>query len=209
MSTARTLGNIGDALTSTVSTTNVVFTSNVGIGTSTVNSGNALAVYGGNVVIGTTNNGLKFPDGTMQTTAATAAGPTFAAYMNAAPSLSGATKLPFDTTYFNIGSCYNTSTYRFTPTTAGYYQVSIIIRSGEGNSTAAQHYTSLYKNGSRFAYTQNYTGGQPYNGSISGVIYFNGSTDYIEAYFEASGGTPVVNYGINAAMFSAGMIRGV
>ena len=206
MSTARTLGNIGDALTSSVSILTVV--SNVGIGTSTINSGNSLAVYGGNVVIGTTNNGIKFSDGSMQTTAS-ASGPTFSAYMSAAPSLSGATKLPFDTTYFNVGSCYNVSTYRFTPNVAGYYQVGIIMRSGEGNSTAAQHLTSLYKNGARFAYTQNYTSGQPYNGSISGIIYFNGSTDYVKAYFEASGGTPVVNYGINAAMFSAGMIRGL
>ena len=46
---------------------------NVGIGTSTINSGNTLAVYGGNVIIGSTGNGVKFPDGTFMTTAATGA----------------------------------------------------------------------------------------------------------------------------------------
>ena len=48
---------------------------NVGIGTSTINSGNALAVYGGNVIIGSTGNGVKFPDGTLQTTAAASTPP--------------------------------------------------------------------------------------------------------------------------------------
>ena len=71
MTTARTLGNFGDSLGGNVIT--ISNTSNVGIGTSTINAGNALAVYGGNVVIGTTGSGLRFPDGTTQATAASAA----------------------------------------------------------------------------------------------------------------------------------------
>ena len=42
---------------------------NVGIGTTTVAAGNALAVFGGNVQVGTTGNGVKFADGTYQSTA--------------------------------------------------------------------------------------------------------------------------------------------
>ena len=58
-------------------------TGNVGIGTSTVVSGNAAAVYGGNVFIAgnlrvgntaTTIGGIQFSDGTFQTTAATPPG---------------------------------------------------------------------------------------------------------------------------------------
>jgi hypothetical protein len=43
---------------------------NIGIGTSTISTGNKLAIYGGNIQIGTAGSSLRFPDGTMQTTAA-------------------------------------------------------------------------------------------------------------------------------------------
>jgi hypothetical protein len=46
---------------------------NVGIGTTTVTAGNAVAVFGGNLQVGTTGNGLKFADGTYQSTAYTGA----------------------------------------------------------------------------------------------------------------------------------------
>lgn len=45
---------------------------NVGIGTSTISTGNKLAVYGGNIQIGTTGTGIVFSDSTRQTTAAVA-----------------------------------------------------------------------------------------------------------------------------------------
>ena len=49
----------------------------VGIGTATTASGNVLSVFGGNVYIGTTSSGLRFPDGSFMNTAASAiAGPT-------------------------------------------------------------------------------------------------------------------------------------
>jgi hypothetical protein len=46
---------------------------NVGIGTITVSAGNAVAVFGGNIQIGSTGNGLRFADGTYQSTAYTGA----------------------------------------------------------------------------------------------------------------------------------------
>lgn len=42
---------------------------NVGIGTSTINSGNAVAIYGGNLYVGSTNSGIRFADGSYQSTA--------------------------------------------------------------------------------------------------------------------------------------------
>ena len=42
---------------------------NVGIGTATVGTGNAMAVFGGNIYVGSTNSGIVFPDGTYQSTA--------------------------------------------------------------------------------------------------------------------------------------------
>jgi hypothetical protein len=46
---------------------------NVGIGTITVSAGNAVAVFGGNLQIGSTGNGVRFADGTYQSTAYTGA----------------------------------------------------------------------------------------------------------------------------------------
>ena len=43
---------------------------NVGIATTAVAAGNQLSVYGGNIQVGTTGNGVKFADGTYQSTAA-------------------------------------------------------------------------------------------------------------------------------------------
>jgi len=42
---------------------------NVGIGTATVGTGNTVAVFGGNIYVGSTNSGIVFPDGTYQSTA--------------------------------------------------------------------------------------------------------------------------------------------
>ena len=46
---------------------------NVGIGTITVAAGNAVSVFGGNIQVGSTGNGVKFADGTYQSTAYTGA----------------------------------------------------------------------------------------------------------------------------------------
>lgn len=42
---------------------------NVGIGTTTISSGNAVVMFGGNLYVGSTNTGIRFPDGTYQSTA--------------------------------------------------------------------------------------------------------------------------------------------
>ena len=56
---------------------------NVGIGTATISVGNKLAVYGGNIQIGTASKGIMFGDGTLQTTASSGiSGPTGATGAN-------------------------------------------------------------------------------------------------------------------------------
>ena len=93
------------------------------------------------------------------------------------------TKVPLNSIQFDTNSNFNATTnYRFTPTVAGYYQINGTVRvlgtaiSGGG--------VFLYKNGA--AYLQSNTSVPPSVdssiGSISSVIYFNGSTDYVELY---------------------------
>ena len=77
-------GGAGIAGNLNVGGTASTFTGNVGIGTSTAPAG-GLSVYSGDLQIGTTGNGLKFPDGTSQKTAA---GPIYT-NVNVASYLSG------------------------------------------------------------------------------------------------------------------------
>jgi len=52
-----------------------IYTGNVGIGTSALSAKTALAVYNGNLQVGSSSYGVVFPDGTFQTTAATTTPP--------------------------------------------------------------------------------------------------------------------------------------
>ena len=66
----------------------------------------------------------------------------------------------------------------------------------------------IYKNGSNFAYQTNAT---PSNGntlSVSQLIYFNGSTDYIESYgkIAATSGISIVSDS-TSTYFSGSLVR--
>jgi hypothetical protein len=71
---------------------------------------------------------------------------------------------------------YSTSTYRFTPTVDGYYQLNGVFM----KTTASNHHIiGFWKNGATYiqgAYSTN----DQYTVSSSCIIYMNGSTDYVE-----------------------------
>ena len=107
--------------------------------------------------------------------------PAFSAYASAGTSISNATftKINYATENFDTNNNYSSS--RFTPTVAGYYQISASTRLG--SITASIVVWAIYKNGVSAA-----TGGgcgvvagyvYP---AISSLIYLNGSTDYVEIY---------------------------
>jgi hypothetical protein len=107
-------------------------------------------------------------------------GPAFSAYINVAQSISATTytKIQFDKEHFDTNSNYDTTTYRFTPTVAGYYQINFGFK-----TSVAQTRTILvvYKNGAQergIVDLQSATGGCV----MSCLLYMNGSTDYIEPY---------------------------
>jgi len=110
--------------------------------------------------------------------------PAFSAYSSATRTISSGvwTKVIFDTERFDTNSNYDNSTYRFTPTVAGYYQINFSLDVGSSTS-ATQSLCSIYKNGSYYSSGVNLSGSVTFYGnSISSLIYCNGSTDYIEAY---------------------------
>ena len=115
--------------------------------------------------------------------------PAFHAYRSDAQSISQNTwtKVELNAEEFDSASAFDTSNNRFTPQTAGKYYCTFNINSnanGQGNFRIAN--AQIYFNGS-LAYISGYDKATGYenNGreSLSAIITFNGSSDYIEPYF--------------------------
>jgi len=131
--------------------------------------------------------------------------PAFSAYQNSAQTFTtGAfNKLQIDTEEFDTANCFNTGNYRFTPNVAGYYQVN----ANYNLSASAVTLATIFKNGSAFKYGVNSTGSNPYGGSVSCLVYMNGTTDYIEFYGYTNGTGYTVATGILNTWFQAVLVR--
>lgn len=136
--------------------------------------------------------------------------PTFSAYQSSAQTItfSVATKIQFQTEEWDTNNNYDNATnYRFTPTVAGYYLVQAVVSanvSGNGYS-----YPMIYKNGALYANgVINATAGQYAGVPVQRVVYFNGSTDYVEIYYVSAGsGTFTTQNGSTLTWFQASMVR--
>ena len=110
--------------------------------------------------------------------------PAFSAYMGSDLSLTSGvyTKVPIDTEDFDTTSDFDTSTYRFTPSVEGYYQINGTVR-GIGTSRTT-FLLAFYKNGSSHKVVSLNREASSSSAviSASAVIYMNGSTDYLELY---------------------------
>tara|TARA_R100001198_G_scaffold80651_1_gene53250 strand:- start:494 stop:892 length:399 start_codon:yes stop_codon:yes gene_type:complete len=98
-------------------------------------------------------------------------------------STASGTKLNFNTESYDTDSNYDTSNYRFTPTTSGKYLITASIRlSGGVTATNCQLY--IYKNGSVYnRSTQGFNGDSSPMITNTDTVEMNGSSDYIEIYF--------------------------
>ena len=119
--------------------------------------------------------------------------PAFSAYLSASQTVTSGTwtKVAANTKEFDTASCYDNATnYRFTPNVAGYYQVNGSIAFNDSATLLTSCVIAIYKNGSNFkwgTYLTRAANNQDMDGVVSALIYFNGSTDYIELYAQASG----------------------
>ena len=141
------------------------------------------------------------------TVGATAA-PAFSAYQSTLQSIPAGpppyVKILFQTEEFDTNSNYDTTTSRFTPTVAGYYQVSggfqIVSASTSGVIV-------VYKNGAGYKYgTYPSVAGVNPLLAVSCLVYCNGSTDYVEIWGSAiviSNTNPIASN----TYFQAAMIR--
>ena len=122
------------------------------------------------------------------------------------------TQVTFNTVQTDSHSYYSTSTNKFTPLTSGWYQVNVGLQGGTG---AIQGIIGeLRKNGTvvgqQSTYLQSISYGDDLSLMISKLVYFNGSTDYIEVYatvVDSSAGTDVI-FGGFYSWFEAILVRG-
>jgi len=114
--------------------------------------------------------------------------PAFSAYAGSNQTISNntATKIQFNTEIFDTNSCFDNATnYRFTPTVAGYYQINLnyLVTGTNGRNYELVGY--IYKNGSSYLQSLisvTITNGTSMSRNFSAIIYFNGTTDYVEGY---------------------------
>ncbi len=165
----------------TIKTTNIETIT--GSGTLTLGqSGETITIPSGVTV---TNNGTQTGFGGTNT-------PAFLASLTANQTITNATytKVQLDNEILDTDNCYDNSTnYRFTPTTAGYYW---LFASGRfdayGGNTPHRHI--IRKNNISASQIQaewsNVTATQF---TVSGIHYANGSTDYFEYFVSQSTGS--------------------
>jgi hypothetical protein len=89
-------------------------------------------------------------------------------------------KINFNQTTINEGSNFDTSTYKFTPTTAGTYFLMACMSIPSGTDWD-NNQIQIYKNGSNIARSSNF---QTSNSSTKtfALVEANGSSDYFEVY---------------------------
>ena len=142
-------------------------------------------------------NGVSLPNGGVA--------PAFSAYLNGSQSVTTATftKVQCNTEEFDTNSNYDNANYRFTPTVAGYYQVSGQITP---SGTVTRLFATIYKNGTLFKYGTDYPSGN--RGVVSCLVYCNGSTDYLELYGYVAGSSLTFSGSVSDCYFQACLVRG-
>ena len=135
------------------------------------------------------------------------AAPAFSAYASAVQTLTNATytKIAFNTKTFDTNTNFDTTNYRFTPTVAGYYQVSSLVQyQGIGSATLSS--LKIYKHGATMTPERevDILNTQFVSLGISTLIQMNGTTDYLEIYVAQNVGTSQPVFGRD---FSAALVR--
>jgi len=131
-------------------------------------------------------------------------GPCFSAYQSVAQSILSGTftkvQLQFKE-YDSTGAFDNTVNYRFQPNIAGYY----IFHGGVYGSVPTPIFSLLYKNGAEAKRGSSTTQD---NAAVSGLIYLNGTTDYVELYVrQSSGATITSETGVSLTYFQGFLAR--
>jgi hypothetical protein len=142
------------------------------------------------------------------------AGPCFRAYRATSDqtfSSATATKVQLNAENFDTTNAFDSATnYRFTPAIAGYYHFDFQLSLQSSAAVGAVGYAAIFKNGAEVNRGSAMVPGAStgyfsyYIASGSGIVYMNGSTDYIElfAFVTAASGTISVNFSATPGFLS-------
>jgi len=139
------------------------------------------------------------------------AAPAFSAFGSAATTINNVTntKIILQTKEFDTAGAFDaTTTYRFTPLVAGYYQVNGGIAFSP-NATGFRFIT-IFKNGTAIKGGQNLPGGSTnFLGiTVAALVFLNGSTDYLELFGnQNSGSTLTTTTSASETYFQAFLAR--
>jgi hypothetical protein len=140
-------------------------------------------------------------------------GPAFSVFLpsNQSITVNTYTVVQLSSEEYDTASCFNTSTYRFTPNVAGYYQINASLQIDGTGTAMGTTFVILRKNGST-EYTLSIrldTSMVSFLGSGSQLIYMNGSTDYIEliGILTSGGASPVIWGGVGRTRMSGFLAR--
>jgi hypothetical protein len=128
-------------------------------------------------------------------------GPSFSAYSTTATNIPNAafTKMIMNSEDWDTDSCFDTSTYRFTPNKAGYYH--IMGSAGFAFSSKIMNgWLVVYKNGGTWKRGNRiFTNSTMPHCVVSTLVYLNGTTDYVELYFYQNSGSTTTTSGTGSA----------
>jgi hypothetical protein len=143
------------------------------------------------------------------------AAPAFSVYFSgSASTAAGFTVIPYDAETFDTASCFNNTgstvggipAYSFKPTVAGYYQFTAAAFLNL-SAVSQRANLSILKNGSE-ALRGTDMNGNFYSVTTGGLLYLNGTTDYVgvTVYLSTSGG-PLLS-GSSLTYFNGCLLRG-
>lgn len=145
------------------------------------------------------------------TSGAIANTPAFRATMSTTQAISNNTStiINFNTETYDTDSCYDTSTYRFTPNVAGKYLV-IASYALTANASTGTFICSIFKNGSEHSRANIVLSNSTSNPITTSLIEFNGSSDYIDVRaYQSTGGSKTIYAGAEQSYFSACKLIGI
>ena len=169
---------------------------------------------GTSLEIGSSGDTITIPSGATLSNSGIMTGqnyPAFQAYLGSTQNVTSGTttKVNINTEVFDTDSMYDASTnYRFTPTTAGKYFCFLNLESSWSSAYGDNMEVEIQKNGSsalRTRFILQTGSGNGFYGVLNtcGILEFNGSSDYIEAYAKYDGDGPFFVSGTNKTFFGA------
>lgn len=176
---ALTTGTLPIASGGTGAITAAAARTSLGLSSMATQSSSSVTITGGSIT-GITD--LAIADGGTGVSAQ----PTFSAYATTSQTITENvfTKVTFGSEDWDSNNCFASS--RFTPTTAGYYEITGLLRftPGSGTTGATSSGATIYKNGVEVIRACEFTTTDAIYMTMpfSVLVYFNGSTDYVEIY---------------------------